>query len=83
MSMGSSGDGRPGDAPPKAAGGRVCPICGRPATPTYRPFCSRRCADIDLNRWLSGTYIIPGEEAGASKPDPAQGPGASDPGDGR
>ena len=36
-----------------------CPICGRPADETRRPFCSRRCADVDLNRWLSGTYSIP------------------------
>jgi len=27
----------------------------------YRPFCSRRCADIDLGRWLTGSYVIPGE----------------------
>ncbi len=82
MSMRPTGHGRPDDAPPKAAAGQACPICGRPATPAYRPFCSRRCADVDLNRWLSGTYIIPGEEAGASKPDPVQGSGASDPEDG-
>jgi uncharacterized protein len=38
---------------------RLCPICGKPATEASRPFCSRRCADVDLNRWLSGTYAIP------------------------
>jgi endogenous inhibitor of DNA gyrase (YacG/DUF329 family) len=37
---------------------RECPICGKPATAEARPFCSRRCADIDLNRWLSGAYVI-------------------------
>jgi endogenous inhibitor of DNA gyrase (YacG/DUF329 family) len=37
-----------------------CPICGKPADPKTRPFCSRRCADVDLNRWLSGAYTIPG-----------------------
>jgi endogenous inhibitor of DNA gyrase (YacG/DUF329 family) len=38
-----------------------CPICGKPAADTFRPFCSRRCADIDLNRWLSGVYAVPGK----------------------
>ena len=36
-----------------------CPICGKPATLEYKPFCSKRCADVDLNRWLSGSYAIP------------------------
>jgi endogenous inhibitor of DNA gyrase (YacG/DUF329 family) len=36
-----------------------CPICRRPATPDYRPFCSRRCANVDLQRWLTGRYAIP------------------------
>ncbi|HEU0220936.1 MAG TPA: DNA gyrase inhibitor YacG [Paracoccaceae bacterium] len=39
-----------------------CPICGRQTLPRYRPFCSKRCADIDLGRWLKGTYAIPAEE---------------------
>jgi endogenous inhibitor of DNA gyrase (YacG/DUF329 family) len=39
-----------------------CPICGRPGTAEFRPFCSKRCADVDLNRWLSGTYAIPAPE---------------------
>jgi endogenous inhibitor of DNA gyrase (YacG/DUF329 family) len=38
-----------------------CPICGKPAVERLRPFCSRRCADVDLNRWLSGTYAVPGK----------------------
>jgi len=37
----------------------ACPICGKPTAPDIRPFCSRRCADIDLNRWLSGVYTVP------------------------
>jgi uncharacterized protein len=37
----------------------LCPICGKPAVESLRPFCSRRCADVDLNRWLSGAYVIP------------------------
>ena len=42
---------------------RQCPICGKPAVPQYRPFCSVRCAHIDLGRWLNGNYRIPTEEA--------------------
>ena len=38
-----------------------CPTCGKPADPKYKPFCRKRCADIDLNRWLSGSYVIPAE----------------------
>jgi endogenous inhibitor of DNA gyrase (YacG/DUF329 family) len=37
-----------------------CPGCNRPTDPAYRPFCSRRCADVDLARWLSGGYALPG-----------------------
>ena len=40
---------------------RPCPICGKPSTQQFHPFCSARCADIDLNRWLSGSYVIPAE----------------------
>ena len=36
-----------------------CPICARPAEVSYRPFCSRRCSDVDLQRWLAGRYAIP------------------------
>lgn len=36
-----------------------CPICGKPTAPDYRPFCSRRCADVDLGRWLTEGYSIP------------------------
>jgi endogenous inhibitor of DNA gyrase (YacG/DUF329 family) len=36
-----------------------CAVCGKPQDPTYKPFCSKRCADVDLNRWLSGRYAIP------------------------
>ncbi len=38
---------------------RPCPVCGKPSVESFRPFCSRRCADVDLHRWLSGTYAIP------------------------
>ena len=36
-----------------------CPICGKPAELLFRPFCSKRCADVDLHRWFSGSYAIP------------------------
>ncbi len=39
-----------------------CPICSKAATPDYAPFCSKRCADVDLGRWLGGGYAIPAEE---------------------
>jgi endogenous inhibitor of DNA gyrase (YacG/DUF329 family) len=38
-----------------------CPICGKPAVAEFRAFCSRRCANVDLNRWLSGVYAVPGK----------------------
>jgi endogenous inhibitor of DNA gyrase (YacG/DUF329 family) len=37
----------------------ACPICGKTAEQRFRPFCSKRCADVDLNRWLSGVYAVP------------------------
>ena len=40
-----------------------CPICRKPASAEYRPFCSRRCADVDLGRWLTGGYAIAAEPA--------------------
>ncbi len=39
-----------------------CPICGKATEMAFKPFCSRRCADIDLNRWLSGVYAVPTNE---------------------
>jgi endogenous inhibitor of DNA gyrase (YacG/DUF329 family) len=42
---------------------RACPICGKPAATRFRPFCSGRCKDVDLNRWLSGHYAIPAVES--------------------
>ena len=50
---------------------RPCPICGKPSSQQHHPFCSGRCQDIDLNRWLSGAYVIPArpeeEEAGEAE----------------
>jgi len=40
----------------------VCPICNKPATEAFKPFCCKRCADIDLSRWFRGTYAIPAVE---------------------
>ena len=37
----------------------ACPICGKPQEHMFRPFCSKRCADVDLHRWLSGVYAVP------------------------
>jgi endogenous inhibitor of DNA gyrase (YacG/DUF329 family) len=39
-----------------------CAICGKPQSKDYRPFCSKRCADVDLQRWFSGRYAIPAVE---------------------
>jgi hypothetical protein len=52
------------DAPRQPA----CPICGEPRSPRHRPFCSPRCADVDLQRWLAGRYVIPvGEDEDQSE----------------
>lgn len=51
-----------------------CPTCGKPAAKEARPFCSPRCRDVDLNRWLTGSYVIPGaalEEMETPPSDPA------------
>ncbi|HET6838168.1 MAG TPA: DNA gyrase inhibitor YacG [Bradyrhizobium sp.] len=45
-----------------AGSAKPCPICGKPATEASHPFCSERCRDVDLNRWLSGSYAIPGRK---------------------
>ena len=62
-----------------------CPICGKPMDQRFRPFCSRRCADVDLSRWLKGAYAIPGRpaedegEEGATPRKPAQNQTSDDP----
>ncbi|HLG88804.1 MAG TPA: DNA gyrase inhibitor YacG [Alphaproteobacteria bacterium] len=51
--------------------GGACPICGKPVDPNLRSFCSKRCADIDLGRWLGERYVVPGPiapEDGADRP---------------
>ena len=52
---------------------RQCPECGRPSDRATFPFCSPRCKAVDLNRWLSGSYVIPGDRT------EADGPGETDP----
>lgn len=59
--MAENHDASPAPAP------RPCPICGKPAVARFKPFCSSRCADIDLGRWLKGGYVIPGEPAEESE----------------
>ena len=61
----------------------MCPICGRPTEAQYRPFCSRRCADVDLSRWLSGAYAIPtrpDDDEDGESPEPTESPRKDDPG---
>jgi endogenous inhibitor of DNA gyrase (YacG/DUF329 family) len=41
---------------------KKCPICGKLASGPTLPFCSSRCRDVDLNRWLKGSYVIPGKD---------------------
>jgi uncharacterized protein len=48
--------------PSKAFASKSCPLCGKPAAESFRPFCSPRCKDVDLNRWLSGVYAVPAAE---------------------
>jgi hypothetical protein len=49
-----------------------CPICGKPTSPDYRPFCSRRCADVDLGRWLTESYRIPADVEKEPEEEPAK-----------
>ncbi len=43
-----------------------CPICKKPSDEAIKPFCSKRCADIDLGCWLKGGYVIPGQDGEAA-----------------
>jgi endogenous inhibitor of DNA gyrase (YacG/DUF329 family) len=49
-----------------------CPICAKPRDAVFRPFCSKRCSDVDLNRWLKGVYVIPDSASEASVQDQHQ-----------
>lgn len=55
----------------------ACPICGKPAVTRHRPFCSHRCALIDLGRWLGGNYKVPARE-GEGHEEEEDTPGARD-----
>ncbi|HKH80203.1 MAG TPA: DNA gyrase inhibitor YacG [Methylovirgula sp.] len=56
---------------------RPCPICGRPSSFAARPFCSKRCADIDLHRWFSGAYAVPAEpDAAEDEGNASENPGS-------
>ena len=63
------------------AGERLCPICKKPlasgeVAARFRPFCSKRCADVDLSRWLNGRYAIPAvEDESDSEAEPGPGEG--------
>jgi len=46
-----------------------CPICDRKADQKYKPFCSRRCADVDLGKWLTGSYAIPAQAIDDENPE--------------
>jgi uncharacterized protein len=53
-----------------------CAICGKGVDPAFKPFCSKRCADIDLNRWLSGVYAVPvkeGDDEDGERPEDTDG----------
>ena len=52
---------------------RPCPSCGKPSTRKAYPFCSSRCADVDLNRWLTGKFVIPGRTLTDTDEDEADG----------
>lgn len=56
--------------PDEAPRAPKCPICGKTVAADHRPFCSKRCADIDLHRWLAGVYRVESEEL----PDDAEKP---------
>jgi uncharacterized protein len=51
---------------------RPCPICKKPSQLKFHPFCSTRCAEVDLNRWLGGRYGVAAEEEPAPAPDAAK-----------
>ena len=46
-----------------------CPICGEDTQQTFRPFCSKRCADIDLAKWLNGSYAVPSQREEDMEPE--------------
>ena len=57
------------DKPVPEQPARQCPICKSPAQAKFVPFCSKRCADIDLGRWLKGAYVIEGSDSPSAEDD--------------
>jgi endogenous inhibitor of DNA gyrase (YacG/DUF329 family) len=55
----------------------TCPICDKKTDPKYRPFCSKRCADVDLGKWLNGSYAIPAGETDEDQGTPSDSDGTS------
>ena len=60
MSAHSRGAEGSGKAAKRSAKALKCPICGKPRSEAFKPFCSKHCADVDLGRWLGGRYAVPG-----------------------
>lgn len=52
----------------------TCPICHGETRQKFRPFCSKRCADLDLGKWLSGAYSVPSDD-----PDDPEAPALPEP----
>lgn len=50
-----------------------CPICGEETLKAFRPFCSKRCADIDLAKWLNGSYAVPSQREDDKDADVSEG----------
>jgi endogenous inhibitor of DNA gyrase (YacG/DUF329 family) len=48
---------------------KLCPVCSKPAEQKFLPFCSSRCRDVDLNRWFSGRYVVPGRDDDTEDPE--------------
>ena len=63
-----NGPGQKAQVLPFARKNSSCPVCGQPSAKSHRPFCSERCADVDLGRWLKGSYRIPGSPADPDEP---------------
>ena len=55
----------------EAGGSKPCPICSKPSVAAIKPFCSARCADVDLHRWLKGSYAIPARDEDEDEADSA------------
>jgi len=49
---------------------RKCALCDNPVAEKFSPFCSKRCADLDLGKWLNGSYVIEGSDSPSSEDDP-------------